>query len=305
MGRIKNENNGGIKTIKEEKKYKLTDEKMEIHTRGQILYRIKALTSFSDVKKGELGGFVSSEHALSHSGDCWIYDKAMVCGSAMIIHNAKAYDSAQIWENAIMSDNAEAFDNVLITGKSKISDNAKIYGDSIICDNAKIRGNSEVRGSVGVLGYATVEDSYISGSACIGGASILAERCKVSGDVTIKGESDIRGNARISGKIEINSAYIRGNAHIKGDFDITPRTVVTGGKWSIPPLVIHGTRDILNVCSPVEIRVGGLYHSPEEWENNFDEIIEVYNYSKKQAKEYKMLVGVAIDWLRKYQISGE
>ena len=45
-----------------EKKYKLTDEIININ--GITLYRIEALEDFSDVKKGEKGGFVQSEENL-------------------------------------------------------------------------------------------------------------------------------------------------------------------------------------------------------------------------------------------------
>ena len=37
------------------------------------LYRIKALRDFSNVSKGEIGGFVRIYHNLSHKGKCWIY----------------------------------------------------------------------------------------------------------------------------------------------------------------------------------------------------------------------------------------
>ena len=42
-----------------EKKFKLTDEILVVN--GKTLYRIKALKDFSDVKKGDKGGFVEKE----------------------------------------------------------------------------------------------------------------------------------------------------------------------------------------------------------------------------------------------------
>ena len=41
------------------KKYKLTDESITIY--GRRLYRIEALIDFSDVEKGDKGGFIESE----------------------------------------------------------------------------------------------------------------------------------------------------------------------------------------------------------------------------------------------------
>jgi hypothetical protein len=47
------------------------------------LYRIQALKSFSDVKEGDIGGFVQGENNLSQFGNCWIYDYAEVSGYAV------------------------------------------------------------------------------------------------------------------------------------------------------------------------------------------------------------------------------
>ena len=50
----------------ENKKYKLTDETIEVE--GKTLYRIEALKEFRDVLPGVKGGFVESEKNLSHEG---------------------------------------------------------------------------------------------------------------------------------------------------------------------------------------------------------------------------------------------
>ena len=41
------------------KKYELTDDTIEFN--GQILYRIKALRDFANVKAGDIGGYISGE----------------------------------------------------------------------------------------------------------------------------------------------------------------------------------------------------------------------------------------------------
>ena len=68
------------------KKYKLTDESISFN--GQTLYRIEAIMDFSDVKKGQKGGFIESEYNLSHEGDSWVYDDAKVFGNAEVFGNA-------------------------------------------------------------------------------------------------------------------------------------------------------------------------------------------------------------------------
>ena len=55
-----------------EKKYEL------IPSDKEGLYRVKALKDFSNVKKGDIGGYVECESNLSHNGKCWIYDNAVV-----------------------------------------------------------------------------------------------------------------------------------------------------------------------------------------------------------------------------------
>ena len=80
------------------KKYKLTEETINVNDR--TLYRIESLKDFSNVKKGDKGGFVEKESNLSHYGDCWICDNAMVYDNAEIYGNARVYGNAEIGENA-------------------------------------------------------------------------------------------------------------------------------------------------------------------------------------------------------------
>ena len=47
-------------------------------------YRIKALTFFSDVKEGDLGGWIEKEENLSQEGSTWVYGNATVYGNAEI-----------------------------------------------------------------------------------------------------------------------------------------------------------------------------------------------------------------------------
>ncbi len=62
-------------------KYELLKDQ-SIELASGTAYRIKALKSFGNVKKGEIGGYVESEDNLSQEGDCWISDNAIVCVEA-------------------------------------------------------------------------------------------------------------------------------------------------------------------------------------------------------------------------------
>ena len=61
---------------------------------GVQLFRIKALISFSGIKKGEVGGYVESEKNLSQYGDAWVYGNAKVYGDAEVYGDAKVYGDA-------------------------------------------------------------------------------------------------------------------------------------------------------------------------------------------------------------------
>jgi hypothetical protein len=62
---------------------------------GKRLYQIIALKSFSDIEKGEVGGYVEDLRNLSQYGNCWIYD------------NAKVFDDAKVSENAVIAGDAK------------------------------------------------------------------------------------------------------------------------------------------------------------------------------------------------------
>ena len=95
-----------------EKKYKLTEETIKVY--DKTLYRIEALRNFSDVKKGDKGGYIEKEENLSQNGNCWVYDDAMVYGSARV------YDNAIVYANSEVYGKAEVYHNAIIFGKSQI-----------------------------------------------------------------------------------------------------------------------------------------------------------------------------------------
>ena len=99
------------------KKYKiLMDEENTIEFEGHTLHRIKALIDFSDIKKGDIGGYVEKEKNLSHEGNCWIYD------------DAKAMDNSAIYGNSRMYNNSRMYDNSEMYNNSKLKNKSRLYG---------------------------------------------------------------------------------------------------------------------------------------------------------------------------------
>lgn len=92
-----------------EKKYEILKDTKERFL-GREVYRIRALKNFSDVKKGDIGGFVGSEKNLSQQGDCWIYDKAV------------AYDCSEVCDNAIVKYYVIVGGNAIVGSNAKIKD---------------------------------------------------------------------------------------------------------------------------------------------------------------------------------------
>ena len=51
---------------------------------GYTLHRIKALASFGDVKKGDIGGWIEDEENLLESGNAWVSEDARVFGNESV-----------------------------------------------------------------------------------------------------------------------------------------------------------------------------------------------------------------------------
>ena len=86
-------------------KYKLTNQTIIVN--GRTLYRIKSLKKFSNVKKGDLGGYIEKVENLSQESNCWVYGNALVYGncrvdgSALVHGNAHVYGNGRVYEGDI------------------------------------------------------------------------------------------------------------------------------------------------------------------------------------------------------------
>ena len=101
------------------KKFSLTKNKKE--TCFGTLFQIKAEMSFGDVKKGDLGGWVSKEENLSQKDNAWVSGNALVCGDARVYGNAWVSGDARVYGDAQVSGNAWVYGDARVYGKLKIS----------------------------------------------------------------------------------------------------------------------------------------------------------------------------------------
>ena len=160
------------------KKYELLKDDT-IQLANKTLYRIKAIKNFGGIKAGTLGGYIQSEDNLSHDGNAWVRDNAVVCDKAIVRDSAVICCDAEIRDNAVIRDNA------WICNNARICDNAIIRDSAWICNNARIRDNAIIRDSAMIRGNAEICDNAI-----------------------IRDSAMIRGNARICGKRDY--IYFRG-----------------------------------------------------------------------------------------------
>ena len=126
----------------EEKKYIMTDDTIVVD--GHKLSRIKALRDFGNVKAGELGGYISCEKNLSHSGTCWVRDDALVMNDALVMDDSIVRDHALVMDDSIVRDHAFVCHYAIIRDRAKVGDYAIIRDRALLCEDARVGGSSHV-----------------------------------------------------------------------------------------------------------------------------------------------------------------
>jgi hypothetical protein len=116
------------------KKYELVAGRKQYTPDGHPLYQIRALRDFADVEAGDLGGEIESEMCLSHGGDCWVYNYAVVYGGSRLEENATAHDHSCVRGNSVLCGNATVSGSVTISGESRIGGDYWMHGGSVIVE---------------------------------------------------------------------------------------------------------------------------------------------------------------------------
>ena len=119
------------------KKYEFTDETTEVD--GHTLHRIRAVRCFSDVKAGDIGGWVEKEDNLSKMGDAWVYENAEVYGNAKVHGDAEIYCNAKVFGTASVCGNAQVYGDAMVYDNARVFGNAEVYGNAIVCGDAMVR----------------------------------------------------------------------------------------------------------------------------------------------------------------------
>ena len=100
-----------------EEDYKIVDDKSRIYNSKVKVYRIEAIKNFSDVKKGDKGGYVSDLSSIGQSGKSWVYDDAIVSGNARITADATVRGNSHIMSNVRLRGDAQIKDMIIQNDK--------------------------------------------------------------------------------------------------------------------------------------------------------------------------------------------
>jgi carbonic anhydrase/acetyltransferase-like protein (isoleucine patch superfamily) len=143
------------------KKYKFTGETFK--HRGATLRRIVALRSFGEVEEGTVGGWIEKESNLSHDGNCWVGDEAMVYREACVFGDAQVFGHARVHEHAH------------VYGSARVCEYAHVYGRARVCEDAQVYEHAHVYGSAWVYEYALVYGhAHLSGDERVCGDAELS-----------------------------------------------------------------------------------------------------------------------------------
>lgn len=209
-------------------KYRLSEQSILDIEHGVVLYRIIAEQTFETIerviKKGDIGGYISSYDNLSQIDKCWVDDNAKVLGQAKVLENAF------LKGNCTVSDDAEICGFAKIAGCAIIRENALISGECRVEDNAIVEGNVFLKGNIKVCENATItgdvyaEDCCVfSGNSYIYGKSTFQKKIETKDDVIIGGHAILDGYIMIKDR-----AVIKEHATISGHCAITGSVKILG-----------------------------------------------------------------------------
>lgn len=138
-----------------------------------MVHRIRALQSFDNVEKGDLGGYIGCERNLSQRGNCWVDKDSVVSGDGRVENEAQivrsfVYDSivsghTPIYDSVIYKSIIEDCANIKCSSilESRVSSDALIV-DSLIKNDSWITGKSKISNGCNIIGSRIFADSVLS-----------------------------------------------------------------------------------------------------------------------------------------------
>ena len=100
--------------------YKIVRDKSRVMSVDQKVYRIEALKNFSDVKKGDKGGYVQDLRTIGSTGKAWVYDNAILSGTATVTGNATVKGDSHIHSMVKLRGDATIENQTIINKRRQI-----------------------------------------------------------------------------------------------------------------------------------------------------------------------------------------
>lgn len=224
-------------------KHQISGRKYELVKAGRMLihrtnskrrfYQLKALRDIPEhnVKAGDLGGYVTSEKTLSHTGSCWIGEQAQVVGSYVRV-SEYAYVGGRAVVRSLFSNAVLDQTTLRISGFAKITEDATVISKCYV--NYYIQ-DCVIKGATHIYGNAYLHTvTAVSGGSKIYGSANLRKSHNIS-------NCEIYDNAVIGSGVTIANSSIYGNTHV-GEKAIIERAAIYGNA-AIPPkeVILPGT----------------------------------------------------------------
>lgn len=158
----------------------MTQKRKYEFTSAHMTVRARRVRQIRHIKTGIVGGYLESEHNLSHLGTCWVD------------HNAVVLDSAQVRGHARVTNNAVISGRAVVTGAAEIAnyacvrDDAVVSGRAYVGDCCRIAAKSKIGGTAALYGNV-----YVGGAA------------EVSGDALLRGYIRVTSQSRICDKAAV------------------------------------------------------------------------------------------------------
>ena len=240
------------------------------------LHRIKALKDFTladgtEIKKGDLGGWVESENNLSQFGNSWILGEARVFENAVVRNDAIVRGMATVCGNAQILHNARVFGNAWVHGDSTVSECSKIHGHSLIeggriCGHANIYDYASVMDGAVVYGWAQV-----FGHAFISNGATVCDTVSISGYTPITDEIIVSGDAKIESQYDV--IWFKNIWSSGRTFTYTR----SNGKWSVG--CFYGTgEELIKKAYKDSKMIGKCYEATVKY------VEEIYRNMKRRVK---------------------
>lgn len=189
------------------RKYELTNISIEFGER--TLYRIRALKDFADVKKGDLGGWVSSENNLSQEGNCWIYNEAKCMDNAKMYNNSTMHDYSEMRGNSTMHDCSEMHDNSKKCDNSEMHNCSEMHNNSIMFGHSKMYGNSMMCGNSTMYDDSKMfDDSAMYDCSEMYGSSVMFDNSEMYGESEMHDNSVMYGDSVLKDKEKLYGELI-------------------------------------------------------------------------------------------------